>query len=121
MVDDTAVPETPDIVQLIAAALQSESTSRAEYLECVNDDTETVIGHVPEHLRSLCDLCNELLVKERAMEEELMISYLRSEAIRTLLIESIFEKLPDNVREQYDSVGIRVDWHVIGQRSEENK
>ena len=109
-----------DIAQRIVEAMQRSSEPRPSALGQFKPDEDTVIGEVPEHLRHLYNLVDE--VGNDAMEAARRYheANKRHAAIHAIFFDSLRQHVPSDGNE-YDGVKLCEGWQVVGFKNKKDE
>lgn len=109
---------TLDIAQLIAEALARTDEPRMTAVMEFNPETDTEIGEVPEHLRHLHNLLNELGDELRAAEEVSMKASKKCDVVRSVFFTALDQQVPSN-GDNFNSTVLCNDWKVAGRKGDD--
>jgi len=108
-----------DIAQRIAEALSRTSEPKMTSVGDFQPNEDTVLGEVPEHLRHLHNLLQEIGDEVRAAEELLREVKKHHGVIHTIFFAALEQHVPTD-RDKFDGTKLCTDWKVVGFRSNES-
>lgn len=107
-----------DIAQRIVEAMQRSSEPRPSADGQFKPDEDTLIGVVPEHLRHLHNLLEELENEVRDAERRFRETKKRHGALHAIFFDALEQHVPSNGGD-YDGVKLCTNWQVVGYKRDE--
>lgn len=110
--------QKPDIAQRIAEALARTTKPTMSANDDFKSDEGTVIGEVPEHLRHLHNLLEEVGNEACDAEHRFHEAKKRHDAIRSIFFDALKQHVPID-GDEYDGIKLCTDWQVVGFKHDE--
>ena len=102
-----------DIAQCIAEALGRTTEPKMSADGDFKPDEDTVIGVVPEHLRHLHNLLDEVSDEVLAVERRFREAQVRRKAVHSIFFAALEQHVPSD-GDNYDGIKLCADWQVVG-------
>jgi len=108
-----------DIAQRIAEALTRTSEPTMSACGDFKPDEDTVIGEVPEHLRHLHNLLDEVGDEARAAERSFREAKKRHDAIHSIFFDALEQHVPSD-GDKYYGIKLCASWQVVGYKRDDD-